>query len=200
MPRRILMRKSPEVSTFQLNTEVPTLINSEVLTASVPINCFSKMLQIYFVHVLWQGTQDFYSFAFYRMRQEVSLEEMLQAARKEIERLKQELDKKNNISQFRLGRFMYDDEMIRFFTGFSSSDVLRSFIDVIKPSAEKIKTWSQVQRGRAKKPGEGIINEAFVNMKKQSLAIEDQLFMWLCKVKLGLFDQDLAVRFNVVEQ
>ena len=40
-------------------------------------------------------------------------------------------------------------------------------------------------------------NELFVNMKKQSLALQDQFFMWLCKVKLDLFDQDLAVRFNV---
>lgn len=123
----------------------------------------------------------------------MSLEEMLQAARKEIERLELELDRMKNISQFGLVRFMYDDEMIRFYTGFSSSNVLWSFKDVIKPSAEKMRMWSQVQRGRAKKPGEGIINEVFVNMKKQSLAIEDQLFMWLCKVKLGLFDQDLAV-------
>ena len=98
---------------------------------------------------------------------------MLQAARKEIERLEQELDRKNNISQFGLGRFMYDDEMIRFYTGFQSSNVLWSFIYPIKPSAEKMRTWSQVQRGRAKKPGEGIIKEVFVNMKKQSLAIED---------------------------
>ena len=67
----------------------------------------------------------------------MSLEEMLQAARKEIERLEQELDGMKNISQFGLGRFMYDGEMIRFYTGFSSSNVLWSFIDVIKPSAEK---------------------------------------------------------------
>ena len=70
----------------------------------------------------------------------MSLEEMLQAARKEIERLEQELDRKKNISQFGLGRFMYDDEMIRFYTGFSSSNVLWSFIDVIKPSTEKMRT------------------------------------------------------------
>ena len=143
------------------------------------------------------STPNLYDHDYGVVRQEVSLEEMLQAARKEIERLEQELDRKNNISQFGLRRFMYDDEMIRFYTGFSSSNVLWSFIDVIKPSAEKMRTWSQVQRGRAKKPGEGIINEVFINMKKQSLALEDQLFMWLCKVKLGLFDQDLAVRFNV---
>ena len=43
------------------------------------------------------------------VRQEVSVEEMLQAAREEIERLRQELDRKNNISQFGLARFMYDD-------------------------------------------------------------------------------------------
>ena len=58
------------------------------------------------------------------VRQEVSVEEMLQAAREEIERLRQELDRKNNISQFGLARFMYDDELIRFYTGFSSSYVL----------------------------------------------------------------------------
>ena len=40
-------------------------------------------------------------------------------------------------------------------------------------------------------------DELFVSMKKQSLALEDQLFMWLYKVRLGLFDQDLAVRFNI---
>ena len=67
------------------------------------------------------------------VRQEVSVEEMLQAAREEIERLRQELDRKNNISQFGLTRFMNDDEMIGFYTGFSSSYVLKSFIDVIKP-------------------------------------------------------------------
>ena len=122
------------------------------------------------------------------VRQEVSVEEMLQAARKEIERLEQELDRKNNISLFGLGRFMYDDEMIRFYTGSPSSNVLWSFIDVIKPSAEKMRMSSQLQRDRAKKPRGGIINAVFINVQKQSLAIEDQLFMWLCKVKLGTFD------------
>ena len=58
------------------------------------------------------------------VRKEVSLEEMLQAARKEIDRLEQELDRKKNITQFGLGQFMYDDEMIQFYTGFSSSNVL----------------------------------------------------------------------------
>ena len=47
-------------------------------------------------------------------------QEMFQATRKEIERLEQELDRMKNISQFGLCRFMYDDEMIRFYTGFSS--------------------------------------------------------------------------------
>ena len=71
--------------------------------------------------------------------------------------------------------------------------MLKSFIDVIKPSAEKMRRWSQVQCGRAKMPVEGIVDdEVFVNMKKQSLAVEDQFFMWLY-----LFDQDLAVRFNI---
>ena len=132
------------------------------------------------------------------VRQENSAEEMLLAARKEIKRLTQQLDRKNDISQLGLARFMYDNEMLRFYTGFSSSDVKNSFIDLIKPSAEKMKTWSQVQRGRTKKTGNEVVDDkVFVNISKQTLSIEDQLFMWLCKVKLSLFDQDLAVRFNV---
>lgn len=51
------------------------------------------------------------------VRHEVSAEEMLQAAREEIARLRQELDTKSNISRFGLARFMYDDEMIHFYTG-----------------------------------------------------------------------------------
>jgi len=38
---------------------------------------------------------------------------------------------------------------------------------------KKMRMFSQVQRSRARKPGEGIINKVVVNMKKQSLAIED---------------------------
>ena len=48
---------------------------------------------------------------------------------------------------------MYDDEMIRFYTGFSSRNVLKSFIDLITPSVEKMRTGSQVQRARAKRHG-----------------------------------------------
>ena len=71
------------------------------------------------------------------VRQEVSIEEMIQAAREEIERLQQELGIKNNISQFGLAQLMNDDEMIRFYTGFLSGNVLKSLIDLIKPCAEK---------------------------------------------------------------
>ena len=68
---------------------------------------------------------------------------------------------------------MYDNEMLRFYTGFASSDVLNSFIDLIKPSSEKMKTWSQVQRSRTKNPGNGVADvKIFVNISKQTLAIE----------------------------
>ena len=50
---------------------------------------------------------------------------MLPAGREEIKRLQQELGRKNNLSQFGLARFMYDDEMIRFYTGFSIGNVLK---------------------------------------------------------------------------
>ena len=72
---------------------------------------------------------------------------------------------------------MYADEMIRFYTGFSSGNVLKSLIDLIKPSAEKMRRWSQVQHGRAKKHGERIVhNELFVNHEKAIAGFRRSIF------------------------
>jgi len=51
----------------------------------------------------YTSTRKLYDHDYGVVRQEVSLEEMLQAARKEIERLEHELVRNNSISQFGLG-------------------------------------------------------------------------------------------------
>ncbi len=93
--------------------------------------------------------------------------------------------------------------MLNFYTGhvFPSWKLLEIFISLEKPGAEKIKTWTQEQRvGRAKQNTDespvavdSETNNAFVS----ALCIKDQLFLFLCKIKLGLFQQDLAERFQI---
>ena len=123
----------------------------------------------------------------------------LVAAKREIERLQKELERVKSLSRFGLLRYSYNEEMINFYTGFPSWKLLEMFISLVKPCADKIKTWSQEQRNRVKQNKDIPVavnhdtNYAFVS----TLCIEDQLFLFLCKIKLGLFEQDLAERFQI---
>ena len=126
----------------------------------------------------------------------------LEAAKEEIDRLKQELRKVESVSRFGLARYICSDEMIRFYTGFPSWRLLERFISLVKPTAEKMKTWAQVQRAKGKQNSEeaGVTDSdanSVFSSKNQALPIEDQLFLFLCKIKLGLFEQDLAERFQI---
>ena len=94
---------------------------------------------------------------------------------------------------------MYDDNQIRFFTGFPSYKLLTSFLLLATPNADNIISWAQMQRARnSNQPvSEGELELNTSPFRHQSLRLEDQLFLFLCKVKLGLFEQDLAVRFGI---
>ena len=74
----------------------------------------------------------------------------LVAAKREIERLQKELERATSLSRFGLLRYSYNKEMINFHTGFPSWNLLEVFISLVKPCADKIKTWSQEQRNRVK--------------------------------------------------
>ncbi|XP_068691460.1 uncharacterized protein [Montipora foliosa] len=123
----------------------------------------------------------------------------LVAAKREIERLQKELGRAKSLSWFGLLRYSYNEEMINFYTGFPSWKLLEMFISLVKPCADKIKTWSQEQRNRVKQNKDIPVavnhdtNYAFVS----TLCTEDQLLLFLCKIKLGLFEQDLEERFQI---
>ena len=119
----------------------------------------------------------------------------LVAAKREIERLQKELERAKSLSRFGLLRYSYNEEMINFYTGFPPWKLLEMFISLVKPCADKIKTWSQEQRNRVKQNKDIPVavnhdtNYAFVS----TLRTEDQLFLFLCKIKLGLFEHRAPV-------
>ena len=106
------------------------------------------------------------------------LEEYYQNALQRIEELEKELTKLK-VERFGLQRFGTDDDMIRFYTGFRSYKLLCSFIRLLRPSAQTMKTWQQVQRQR--------VSEKSVNtptdFNQHAMIIEHQIFMFLCKIR-----------------
>ena len=120
------------------------------------------------------------------------LEEYYQNALQRIEELEKELTKLK-VERFGLQRFGTDDDMIRFYTGFRSYKLLCSFIRLIHPSAQTMKTWQQVQRQRVS----GKSGNTPTDFNQHALIIEDQIFMFLCKIRQAFFVLDLADRFKV---
>ena len=126
----------------------------------------------------------------YDMKENIAIEDQLDAAREHIDKLEAE---NARLTLFRFGaeRFSSDDSMMAFYTGFRSYEVFKATFLALEPSASSLVTWSQVQRQR----GAGSIIKDI--QKREQLCLIDQFFMFLCRVKAGLFEKDLACRFNV---
>ncbi|XP_046874125.1 uncharacterized protein LOC124466350 isoform X2 [Hypomesus transpacificus] len=120
----------------------------------------------------------------------LSLEEQLQEACKTVARQEEEISTLRS-NQFLLKRFQCDDKQIQFYTGFRDYSTLKAAFTALQPTAEHMVRWSQAQK--AKQASEHI-RQGF---NVQSLALIDQFFLYLCRVRLGCLQQDLANRFNV---
>ena len=124
---------------------------------------------------------------------QLSGEEKLAEASKHIDHLEQLVDKLY-VSRFGLHRFSTDPKQLLFYTGFNSYSLVMNLFQLLKPSAEKMARWSQVQRIRA---GYSAQINTDLSFRSESLPLVDQFFMFLVKIRLGLFHQDLGCRFNV---
>jgi len=102
----------------------------------------------------------------------------------ELQRHKEQAAAELNIFKFGIERFSTDDDAIKFYTGFCSDKHFILFYDFIKPTAETM-TYCYAS---------GIL-ENRPNIRAMHLI--DELFMFLVRIKLGLFQQDLAHRFNL---
>ena len=93
-----------------------------------------------------------------------------------------------NISKFSVERFAGSDDDIFFYTGFATYSSFKAFWEFVKPSADSLAIWrfTQVRGDREKERNRNRLIQPI-----------DQLWMFLTRARLGLFERDLAVRFNI---
>ncbi|XP_078515803.1 uncharacterized protein LOC144781052 [Lissotriton helveticus] len=115
--------------------------------------------------------------------------EMLVAAREEIARLQQRTALLEG-KLFFLERFSNDSNMIYFYTGFMDYVTLKAFFVSLRPSSANAVVWKQCQHD-----AETIVKDG--GSSEETLSLIDQFFLFLCKVRQGFPEEDLAIRFNV---
>lgn len=90
-------------------------------------------------------------------------------------------------TQFSIERFKHSDEDVRFYTGLPSYTVFQFLVMFFNPGLqrENVRTWSTP---RSDPPKAG---------RPRSLTVENEFFLFLVRMRLGLFEKDLADRFCV---
>ncbi|CAH3043867.1 unnamed protein product, partial [Pocillopora meandrina] len=114
---------------------------------------------------------------------EKPVEELLEAAQARIEQLEQLLSKQSFYRQLK----GMSDKRVRFHTGFSSFAIFVSTFNALRPTAESMFSWSQVQRARAKS-GKDISNMRDT-LKTCKLSLFDQFYLCITKLRLGTFNE-----------
>ncbi|XP_062605906.1 uncharacterized protein LOC134267706 [Saccostrea cucullata] len=111
------------------------------------------------------------------------LESMLRERDESIARLQQKLD----IERFGVERFSKDNSTIMFYTGFMTFSIFTAVFEFIKPAASSMTSYYYRVSANA--------NPNLTGRQRNMLLI-DEFFMFLSRLKCGLMEQDLAVRFN----
>lgn len=124
-----------------------------------------------------------------------SIEEMLLAAQERIHELEHKLDCLDNHLPSIVQLHTRPDDITKFYTGFPSYQVLRATFYVIQSTAEKMYTWSQLQRIR--KNGLHEVAELRDTARKCKLDLFHQFYLFLHKLHLGSFNQELADKFGI---
>ena len=121
-----------------------------------------------------------------------SLVQVLKATQEENKKLRAENDELHGqlrISRFGIERFSTDNAKVRFYTGFTSYKLFTTFFEWLQPSASCMRSMYYVPSETVSLPG-----------RKRNMLLIDELFMFLCRMRLGLLEEDLADRFNCTVQ
>ena len=99
-----------------------------------------------------------------------------------VKKLKEEL----KVERFGVARFGYDDKTFKYFTGFENINFFLNFFNWIEPKATNMQRY-YYQRAEAFNSKAG---------RPSCMLLVDELFMLMCRMRLGHQEMDLAVRFN----
>ena len=103
----------------------------------------------------------------------------------EIAELKQKLVS----STFRLSNIMQNDQKILFYTGFPNYYTLKACYDCLGPAVNSLHYWGSMQSTTEGKSSRG---------RSRSLPPIEEFFLVLVRLRLGLFERDLADRFGIL--
>ena len=122
---------------------------------------------------------------------ELSSDEQIKILKAKIKELEEEVEYLKE-SKFGAENISKNSELLSFYTGFVSKERFDSFYSWVEPYAKTMIKWSQIQRERGKE-----------NYKRRrssgnfALSLYDQLFLFMIRLRLGLLETDLGVRFNI---
>ncbi|XP_040079347.1 uncharacterized protein LOC115330700 isoform X2 [Ixodes scapularis] len=107
------------------------------------------------------------------------MEKLLQAQKFKTATLQQTIINKSYQKDLSVTALLEDEKCLKFYTGFSSKDRFRKFLKFVKGRAK----GHEPSSGRTGRP--------------TSLSIGDQIATVLCRLRLGLLEEDLGFRFGV---
>ncbi|KAK3735919.1 hypothetical protein QZH41_009149, partial [Actinostola sp. cb2023] len=110
---------------------------------------------------------------------ETSAEEMLEAAQRRIRELEAALEKTSPYVWLQ----MQPDKIVRCYTGFPSFRALVSTFCVLRPTAENMYSWSQMQRLHNK--GTVDVDRLRSTLRACKLSLFDQFYLCLQKLRIG---------------
>ena len=114
-----------------------------------------------------------------------------------------DLKQKLLLSKFGLERFGSNDDDIFFYTGFQSYRALMAFWNFIKPCSGSLMSWNtaweKVKESSANSanPFPFLQGQEKQRNRKREIEPIDHLWLFLTRLRLGLFERDLAHKFSV---
>ena len=117
-----------------------------------------------------------------------SLEEELKNVKEKLRVSEKECDELEEKCVLRLRNIRDDNDKVRFYTGFSTIGLLMACFNFLGPCVSKLNYWHGSSQTTQVKSGKG---------RKRILPPLEEFFLVLVRLRLGLFEQDLAYRFGI---
>lgn len=102
------------------------------------------------------------------------------------------LEEKLNRSLFNIDNIKENDNLMRFYTGFNSYAVFTTVLNFLGREAAKQLNYTNTElvQNPPKREKQG---------PRRALSVENELFLLLCRYKVGLLEEDVAVRFGICQ-